>query len=249
MATRRRKAKTAAKRSRARRSGTKKRSTKKRSTTRKPKAKTRTPARAKRTVKKGAATKGRARTTRPARTPAVAKPRPRTPAAASTGAAPARSVAPERAEAFTAPAAAAAAPGDGLSRDVAEELRKRGYDAPDPTVVAVLTDVGEGYRQGPAHAPAWLQVDVDGPIAEGIVERFATGDRAHDIDRSTHRPQVRAAVDFNLALLAPRESIGDSERDVLTSFCLGSWDPAMNANAERDGIATFVVPWYLAGRG
>jgi hypothetical protein len=167
---------------------------------------------------------------------------------AATGAAPA-SVAPERPATLTAPAPVPAAPGDGLARDVADALRARGYQPPDPTVVAVLTAIGAGYRQGPASPPAWLRVDVDGPIAAGVVERFTIGDRAHDIDRSTHRPQVRATVVFNLDQLAPHASIGDAERDVLTSFCLGSWDPAMDANAERDGVATFVVPWYLAGRG
>jgi hypothetical protein len=144
-------------------------------------------------------------------------------------------------------AAAAAPPTDELARKVEDTLRDRGYDPPDATVVAVLTALGAGYRQGPASPPSWLRVDVDGPIASGMVERFATGDRAHDIDRSTHRPQVRATVGFNLDQLSGTP-VGDAERDVLTSFCLGSWDPAVDQNAERNGIASFVVPWYLAGR-
>jgi hypothetical protein len=143
---------------------------------------------------------------------------------------------------------AAAAPGDDLRAKVEDALRNRGYDPPDATAVAVLTAIGAGYRQGPATPPSWLRVDVDGPIAAGMVERFATGDRAHDIDRSTHRSQVRATVGFNLDQLAGELPVGDAERDVLTSFCLGSWDPALDQNAERNGIASFVVPWYLAGR-
>ena len=58
---------------------------------------------------------------------------------------------------------------------------------------------------------------------------------------------VRSTVDFNLDQLSGGTT-SDAERDVLASFCLGSWDPAMDANAERNGIASFVVPWYLAGR-
>jgi len=146
-----------------------------------------------------------------------------------------------------APAAAAPAAGDDMQRNVEQALRDNDYDPPDDTVVAVLTAIGTGYGEGPAQPPAWLQVDTAGPIAEAVVERFATGDRAHDIDRSTHRPQVRSTVNINLDQLGG-ESTGDAERDVLTSFCLGSWDPAMDTNAERNGIASFVIPWYLAGR-
>jgi hypothetical protein len=162
-----------------------------------------------------------------------------------------RPTAPRRAAASaprTAPAPAAGAPADDLAALVEEALRDRGYEPVDATVVAVLTAIGTGYRQGPASPPSWLRVDVDGPIAAGMVERYATGDRAHDIDRSTHRSQVRATVGFNLDQLASDTLVGDAERDVLTSFCLGSWDPALDQNAERNDIASFVVPWYLAGR-
>jgi hypothetical protein len=135
-----------------------------------------------------------------------------------------------------------------MQASVEQALRDQGYDEPDGTVVAALAAVGRGYARGPAEPPEWLQVDATGPVAEGVVGRFATGDRAHDIDRSMHRPQVRATVNFNLDQLGGGDT-GDAERDVLTSFCLGSWDPAMDPNAERNGIASFVVPWYLAGRG
>ena len=147
--------------------------------------------------------------------------------------------------AFTAPAAAPA--GDGIQPHVEQELRTRGYEPPDGTVVAVLTAIGRGYAQGPAAAPDWLHVDTAGPIAEGVVERFVTGDRSNDINRVTHRAQVRATVGFNLEQLGGGET-GDAEREVLTAFCLGSWDPDTHTNAQRDGVASFVVPWYLAGR-
>jgi hypothetical protein len=146
-------------------------------------------------------------------------------------------------------AAAPAAPlAGGLAGKVEATLRNRGYDPPDPIVVEVLTAIGTGYRQGPANPPAWIRFDVDGLIAEGVVERFETGDRAHDIDRATHRGIVRNTVDFNLDQLPGGGSTGDAERRAITSFCLGSWDPSMDENAERNGIASFVVPWYLAGR-
>ena len=168
---------------------------------------------------------------KPARRPPVARPEP-TPVAMPAAA----------------PAAAPAAPaGDAMQGHVEQALRDEGYDEPDQTAVAVLAAIGRGYARGPAQTPAWLRVDANGPIAEGIAERFAIGDRAHDIDRSTHRPQVRATVNFNLDPLGGGDA-SDAERDVLTSFSLGSWDPAMDANAERHGIASFVIPWYLAGR-
>jgi hypothetical protein len=151
-------------------------------------------------------------------------------------------------EAAAMPAAIpAAAPGDDMQAHVEQALRDEGYDEPDQTAVVVLAAIGRGYSRGPARPPDWLAVDANGLVAEGIAERFAAGDRAHDIDRSTHRPQVRATVNFNLDQLGGGDA-GDPERDVLASFCLGSWDPAMDANAERNGIASFVVPWYLAGR-
>jgi hypothetical protein len=197
-----------------------------------------------------AVTKKRAKPRPRRKAPAKAKARPRPRAAKpkrrpTTARAVARSRPVARAMAPSAPAAAP--PADDLARKIEDALRDRGYDPPDTTVVAVLTAIGTGYRQGPASPPSWLRVDVDGPIASGMVDRFATGDRAHDIDRSTHRPQVRATVGFNLDQLSATP-VGDAERDVLTSFCLGSWDPAIDQNAERNGVASFVVPWYLAGR-
>ncbi len=211
---------------------------------------------AKKTVKKtkkraAARTKKRATSARkrrkaPAKAKARARPRAAKPKRRPTAA---RAVAlrPRPVARAVMPSAAAAAAGDDLAQRVEDALRNRGYDPPDATVVAVLTAIGTGYRQGPASPPSWLRVDVDGPIASGMVERFATGDRAHDIDRSTHRPQVRSAVGFNLDQLSDTP-VGEAERDALTSFCLGSWDPAVDTNAERTGIASFVVPWYLAGR-
>jgi hypothetical protein len=158
----------------------------------------------------------------------------------------ARKPAPKRVAAAAAPLAAPAPLA--LAAAVESALRVQGYEPPDPIVVEVLTAIGTGYREGPANPPAWLHIDVDGLIADGVVERFVTGDRASDVDRVMHRGIVRSTVDFNLDQLPGGGSTGDAERTVLTSFCLGSWDPAMDANAERNGIASFVVPWYLAGR-
>jgi hypothetical protein len=148
------------------------------------------------------------------------------------------------------PLAAAAppapAPVDDLRARVEAALSLRGYVPPDVVAVDVLTAIGRGYRQGPASPPEWLRVDVNGPIADGVADRFATGDRAHDIDRSTHRPTTRATVDIVLDQMAP--DVGEAGRVVLTSFALGSWDPEVDSNAERNAIAGFVIPWYLAGR-
>jgi hypothetical protein len=213
----------------------------------------RRPAKKTKKAKKRAAarTKKRVRPRKRRKAPAKAKARARTrvakPKRRPTTARPVAVRSRPVARAMPPSAPAAAPPADDLARKVEDALRDRGYDPPDATVAAVLTAIGAGYRQGPASPPSWLRVDVDGPIASGMVDRFATGDRAHDIDRSTHRPQVRATVGFNLDQLSSTP-VGDAERDVLTSFCLGSWDPAVDQNAERNGIASFVVPWYLAGR-
>jgi len=145
-----------------------------------------------------------------------------------------------------APAPAAAPPGD-IEAAVEAALRMEGYPDPDPTAVAVLTAIGRGYAMGPASPPSWLHVDVARPIAEVLAERFALGDRAHDIDRGSHRPQTRATVNIVLAQTAG-DPVDDPERAVLASFCLGSWDPAADENAERNAIAGFVIPWYMAGR-
>ena len=147
------------------------------------------------------------------------------------------------------PRAVPAAPpvGDDMEVAVERALRQAGYEPPDGTAVAVLAAIGRGYAKGPASPPAWLHVDVARPIAEGLVERFATGDRAHDIDRGSHRPTTRATVNIVLSQTAG-DPVGDPERAVLASFCLGSWDPATDEHAERNGIAGFVVPWYMAGR-
>src|SRR5689334_13497839 len=187
MATRRRKVKTTSKRRRGAKRATKRSAARarKRATKRRPKkrAKTRpttraTAARKRRKVPARAKARARAATT-PKRGPRETPP--------VEGRALAAAAAPE-------PVAAPPAPSDDLARAIEAQLRHHGFDPPDETVVAVLTALGAGYRQGPAHPPSWLHVDVNGPIAEGMVERYATGERAHDIDRSTHRPQVRAAV-------------------------------------------------------
>jgi hypothetical protein len=126
-------------------------------------------------------------------------------------------------------------------------LRMERYDDPDSTAVTVLAAIGRGYAMGPASPPAWLRVDVARPIAEVLAERFAIGDRAHDIDRGSHRPQMRAAVNIVLAQ-THGDPVDDPERAVLTSFCLGSWDPATDTHAQRDALPGFVIPWYMAGR-
>jgi hypothetical protein len=173
------------------------------------------------------------------RRPAVAEPPPPIPEAAPAPEAP---VAP-----IPRAMPAAPTPPDDMEVAVERALRDAGYAPPDPTAVAVLAAIGRGYAQGPAAAPSWLHVDAAGSIAEGLAERFATGDRAHDIDRGSHRPTTRATVNIVLSQ-TPGDPVGDPERAVLASFCLGSWDPAMDENAERNGIAGFVIPWYFAGR-
>jgi len=207
------------------------RATKARKRTKRAKAASRRPKRA--AKPKARRTKSRAtkaRTAKPVRRAKAKRPAPR-PAAAPRAAV----------------AVAAAAPEDGIRVAVVAALHQHGYGAPTDAIVSTLTAMAVGYRQGPAETPPWLHVDADGPVASGMVERFELGDRAHDIDRSTHRPQVRATVNYNLDLVGG--GVGDdAERAVITSFCLGSWNPAVDANAERDGIASFVVPWYLAGR-
>jgi hypothetical protein len=145
-------------------------------------------------------------------------------------------------------AAAPAAPSvDDMEAAVERALGMERYDDPDPTAVAVLSAIGRGYAMGPASPPGWLHVDVARPIAEVLAERFAIGDRAHDIDRGSHRPQTRATVNIVLAQ-TPGDPVGDPERAVLTSFCLGSWDPATDEVAERHAISGFVIPWYMKGR-
>ena len=153
-------------------------------------------------------------------------------------------LAPSKAAATSPPTLA---PADELRQRTIEALEQAGYPSPDATVVDVLTALGAGYRLGPANPPAWLKVDVNTPIAAAMVERFKIGDRAHDIDRSTHRVQTRMTVNYNLDQL-PGGPTGEAERRVLAAFCLGSWDPSVDTNAERNAIASFVIPWYLAGR-
>jgi len=195
----------------------------------------------KRTAKKTKPQGARARMVRRLRrTPAAAPARPPVPESFAP---------PAPAPAPIPRAAPAAAPPTG-DMEVAFEraLRMEGYANPDPTAVAVLSAIGRGYAMGPASVPAWLRVDVARPISEVMAERFKIGDRAHDIDRGSHRPTTRASVNIVLAQTTGGDQVDDPERAVLASFCLGSWDPALDPNAERNAIAGFVIPWYMAGR-
>ena len=210
----------------------KKKRTKAKATKRKPARKTAT-----RKVKKTKPQGARSKMVRRMRRPAAAAAPPPIPEAAPV---PEPHVAPI-------PRAIPAAPPDDMEVAVERELRLAGYQPPDPMAIAVLAAIGRGYAKGPASPPAWLHVEVARPIAEVLVERFAIGDRAHDIDRGSHRPTTRATVNIVLSQ-TPGNPVGDRERAVLASFCLGSWDPATDENAERNAIAGFVIPWYMAGR-
>jgi hypothetical protein len=146
-------------------------------------------------------------------------------------------------------AATAPPPAAGDLRDaVIAVLRRRGYDVSDAAPVDVLTDVARGYGRGPAAAPTWIRFDTSQALAEGVVERFETGDRSPDLDRRMHRPQVRSTVVDNLEQLGLTSSTDEAAREVLTSLCLGTWEPATMTNAERDGVASFLVRWYRDGR-
>jgi hypothetical protein len=129
---------------------------------------------------------------------------------------------------------------------VTAALERRGYDAGTPALVDVLTAVARGYGRGPAAVPAWVRLDVDGPLADGLVDRYERGDRSPGPDRAMHRPQVRATVDFNLEQLG-LGTTPDDARNVLTTLCLGTWDPDTMTHAERDAAASFVVRWYRDG--
>lgn len=154
----------------------------------------------------------------------------------------ARPAAPRRARMAAAPPAT-----DNLHAQVVAQLTLRGYDASRPAVAAVLSAIARGYGAGPGSAPPSLQFRADQLLADAVVERYETGDRSPDPDRISHRPQVGAMVDGTLEQLGLPEA-GAAEREVLTTFCLGCWEPGMMTNAERNGIPTVVVPWYRAGR-
>jgi len=249
-AKRKPKRKAAPARKKARAKTTKKKAAKKKATKTTKKTASKRPAKKKPAKKKRAAARKVAKKTKPqgARAKMVRRLR-RPPTAPARPPVPESFVPPEPEPTRiprAAPAPAAAPPGD-IEAAVEAALRMEGYADPDPTAVAVLTAIGRGYAMGPASPPSWLHVDVARPIAEVLAERFALGDRAHDIDRGSHRPQTRATVNIVLAQTAG-DPVDDPERAVLASFCLGSWDPAADENAERNAIAGFVIPWYMAGR-
>jgi hypothetical protein len=127
------------------------------------------------------------------------------------------------------------------------QLALRDYDATLPALADVLTALAVGYGMGAGSVPDWLRLKANQALAEGVVERYETGDRSPGLERVVHRPQVRAMVDANLELLGLAAQTDDAAREVLTAFCLGSWEPGMQTNAERDGIPSFVVPWYRDG--
>jgi hypothetical protein len=97
-----------------------------------------------------------------------------------------------------------------------------------------------GYAQGPASPPSWLHVDVARPIAEGLVERFRDGDRAHDIDAAATADDARDGQ--HRAVADAGRPVGDPERAVLASFCLGSWDPATDETRRAERDRGFVIP-------
>jgi hypothetical protein len=134
-----------------------------------------------------------------------------------------------------------------LAAHVATALRSAGYDPPDPRVVDTIAAVGAGYRKGPAPDPPFpIAIDLDAEVANELVDRFAQGDRSPLLDRTIHRPTVRATVDYNLEQLGlPR--VGEVVRATLTSLCLGSWDPATDEVARRNALAGFFVRWYRDG--
>jgi hypothetical protein len=139
----------------------------------------------------------------------------------------------------------AAAP-RGLASDVEAALRARGYDPPDRDVVATIATVGTGYREGPAaDPPIPIAFDVDAEVADALVDRYVDGDRPSELDRTVHRPSVRATVDMNVDQLGLEA--GETARATLTSLALGAWDPARDEVAKRNAIAGFIVRWYGEG--
>ena len=142
-------------------------------------------------------------------------------------------------------AARAAAPRD-LASEVEAALRAGGYDPPDRDVVATIAAVGTGYRKGPAaDPPIPIAFDVDAEVADALVDRYVDGDRPSELDRTVHRPSVRATVDMNVGQLGLEA--GETARATLTSLALGSWDPARDEVAKRNAIAGFIVRWYGEG--
>ncbi len=200
--------------------------------------------RAKRGPKRSA--KPKARTRRAAKPTARAKRRvaPRAKARAVTS----RPPQPATAAFAPPPIAPAAAPADGLRDKVEAALVARGYHPPEATVVDVLTAIGRGYEQGPSAPPAGLNLDIDGPVSDGLADRYAKGDRAPFPVRSAHRHPIRSTVDFNLVQLG-LGSTSEAAREALTSFCLGSWNPDADPITMRDAIAGPVVAWYRTGLG
>ena len=189
------------------------------------------------------ATKARAK---PRRKPAVklrARPKP----AAKRKAKPAakRTTAARKPPRPAAVSRAAAAPEHDLREEIEVTLFRRDIDRATPGLVDVLSAVARGYRSGPAAPPPGVVIDVNTPIADALVTRYERGDR--EPDRRMHRPQVLATVGFNLDQLGLGDT-GEAERAVLTTLCLGSWDPATQTHAQLDGTASFLVGFYRAGK-
>jgi hypothetical protein len=128
--------------------------------------------------------------------------------------------------------------------EIEATLSRRGIDSTLPSLVDVLSAVARGYKSGPVAPPPGVVIDVNTPIADALVDRYEQGDR--EPDRRMHRPQVLATVGFNLDQLGLAETNEDA-RNVLTTLCLGSWDPSTGTHAQLDGTASFVVRFYRDG--
>jgi hypothetical protein len=142
--------------------------------------------------------------------------------------------------------APAMAAGDDMAAKVEHELQVQGHGQPDPTVVATLAALCRGVSEESSGPPDWLNLDGDALIAAGIVARFITGENPNDADRAPHRPPVRGMVGSELQQQGGGGA-GETERDVLTSFCLGTWNPNMNPHSLVNVLPRFAVRWYLAG--
>jgi hypothetical protein len=149
-----------------------------------------------------------------------------------------------RAAAAPPPAPVTRAPEHDPREEIEMALSRRGIDSTMPALVDVLSAVARGYESGPASPPPGVVIDVDTPIADALVDRYQQGDR--ELDRRMHRPQVLATVGFNLDQLGLAETNEDA-RNVLTTLCLGSWDPSTGSHAQLDGTASFVVRFYRDG--
>lgn len=184
-------------------------------------------------AKKAAAKKVAAKRAAPSRKPAPKARAAKKPAAKTA----------VRAAAAKKPAPVAAPPEHDLRDEIEVTLYRRGIDSV-PALVDVLAAVARGYKSGPATPPPGVVIDVNTPLADALVARYETGNR--EPDRRSHRPQVLATVGFNLDQLGLADTSEDA-RQVLTTLCLGSWDPGTGTHAQLDGAASFVVRFYRDG--